>query len=647
MSSKIRKILAIGVAILMVFSFVGCEDNAKTESKSTSAVQNNGGSKDDVPVNQTPSGDTLTEVTVDYLDTSAMFSNRDTSNEYDTNEAELITLSGSTAKTHSGGVSLENGVLTISEEGVYVLKGDFNGQIIVDAPDTDKVQLVLDNVKITSDKAAAIYAKSADKLFITTAEKTDNSITADGNAYDDNGSNVDGAVFSKCDISVNGKGTLEITSQTNGIVSKDDVLVGGGAIVINAGNHGIDGKDSVRIADGYVNITSGKDGIHSENLEDTTKGFVYVKNGTFVLETTGDGISASTIVQLENGSYTITTSGDSDTSSKGIKSETSLIIQNGTYNVTSTDDGLHSALNTVIDNGTVNVSAKDDGVHSDNNVSINGGSLTVSQSYEGLEGQTINITNGTVEVHASDDGMNAGGGNDQSGFGGMGGHGGDRGNETFAGGNSGYINIKDGKVTVYADGDGLDANGTIYVSGGETVVIGPQSGGNGSLDYGMGAEITGGTFIAVGSNQMAQNFNVATQGAMLVTTSNGSEKIEIKDASGKVIYSLDPDINYSAVVFSSPEIKQGESYTVSANGGETTVEMTSTIYGAGKGFGGMGGHGGGGKGDRPNDNIAEMDPSENMPEFTPPNPPENMPGFGASPYDIPHGISISEDTPQF
>ncbi len=637
LSSKIRKILALSVAVLMVFSFAGCEDNTKSDSQNTSAVENNGGSKDDVPVNQTPSGDTLTEITVDYLDTSAMFSNRDTSNEYDTNDAEIITLSGSTAKTNAGGVSLENGVLTITKEGVYVLKGNFNGQIVIDAPDTDKVQLVFDNAKITSDKAAAIYAKSADKLFITTTDKTDNSITATGSVYDENGSNIDGAIFSKCDVCLNGKGTLEITSQTNGVVSKDDVIIGGGAIVINAGNHGIDGKDSVRIADGYVNVNSTKDGIHSESLEDTTKGFVYVKNGTFVLDTTGDGISSSMIVQLENGSYTITTSGDSNTSSKGIKSETSLIIQNGTYDITSTDDGLHSALNTVIDNGTVNVSAKDDGVHSDNNVSINGGSLTISQSYEGLEGQTINITDGTIEIHASDDGMNAGGGNDQSGFGGMGGHGGDRGDETFTGGATGYINIKGGKVTVYANGDGLDANGTVYISGGETAVIGPQSGGNGSLDYGMGAEITGGTFIAVGSNQMAQNFNVATQGAMLVTTSNGSEKIEIKDASGNVIYSLDPDINYSAIVFSSPEIKEGETYTVSANGGETTVEMTSTIYGSGKGFGGKGG--------KPNGNIADMEPGGNMPEFTPPDHPDNMPDWSAPPDGIPHGIDISEDTP--
>ncbi|MBE6836861.1 MAG: carbohydrate-binding domain-containing protein [Ruminococcus sp.] len=625
MNSKIRKILALGVAILMVFSFVGCEDNAKSDSQNTSAVQNNGGSKDDVPVNQTPSGNTLTEVRVDYLDTSNMFSNRDTSNSYETNKSELITLKGDTAQTNAEGVSLADGVLTISEEGIYVLKGDFNGQIIVDAPDTDKIQLVLNGVKITSDKSAGIYVKQADKLFVTTADGSENSITATGNAYTDNGTNVDGAVFSKCDVSVNGKGTLNIESATNGIVSKDDVIIGGGTIIINAGNHGIDGKDSIRIADGNFTIKSGKDAIHSENADDTTKGFVYIAKGDFDLEATGDGISSSMIVQLEKGNYNIKTSGSQSTSSKGIKSETSLIIQGGSFDITSTDDGLHSSLNTVIDGGTVVISSSDDGIHSDNNVSINDGDVIITDCYEGLEGQTINITGGTVEIHASDDGMNAAGGNDQSGFGGMGKPQGDRGPDGFAGGESttGYVNISGGKVTVYAKGDGIDANGTVNVSGGETAVIGPENGGNSSLDFGKGAEITGGTFIAVGAKQMAQNFTSSTQGAILVTVTNGSEKVEIKDNSGKVIYSLDPDINYTSVVFSSPEIKEGESYTVSANGDNLAVEMTSTIYGGGNGFGmGGGNFGEGGPGGMREPGKGPDGDAGNMPA----NPPEDFRG---------------------
>lgn len=636
MNFNFKKTVAVFASLAVVFSFAGCNEDKNGKTTTTTTAQQNGGSKDDIQVNQTPSQDTLTEVTVDYLDTTSMFSNRDTNNSYEESDAELITLDGTSAKTNAGGVSLENGVLTISKEGVYVLSGSFNGQIVIDAPDTDKVQLVLKDAEITSDSSAAIYVKQADKLFVTTTDGSENKITATGAAVDDNGTNVDGAVFSKCDICVNGKGTLEINSTVgNGIVSKDDLIVGGGKYVVNAGNHGFDGKDSVRIADGDITVTSAKDGIHAENTEDTSKGFVYIEKGTFNLTTTGDGIASSMIVQIENGDYTIKTSGSSDVSSKGIKSETSLIINNGSFDITSTDDGLHSALNTVVNNGEITVSSDDDGVHSDNNISINGGTLNITKCYEGLEGQTINITGGTVELHASDDGMNAAGGNDQSGFGGMGDGnfgGGGRGPDAFAGGENatGYINISGGKVTVYAGGDGIDANGTIYVSGGETAVIGPENGGNGSMDYGMGAEITGGTFIAVGSSQMALNFSSGTQGAMLVTVSNGSDDLSIKDSNGNELYSCSPDINYSSVVFSSPDIKQGESYTVSANGSDYTVEMTSLLYGSGNGFGGMGGgnFGGGGRGDKPNYDMGNMNPGGNMPE------------------DLPEGMEMPPEMPQ-
>lgn len=609
MNFKERKILSIAVAILMTFGFSGCNDTDTNGKNSTADSQQSQSPDDNTTINQLPSGNTLTEITVDYLDTSDMFSDRELSCEYDSNDAELIELSGENAQTNAGGVSLKDGVLTITSEGVYVLRGQLDGQIVIEADESDKIQLVFDNATITTDKGCAVYVKSADKLFITTTEKSDNRITANGDAYTDGETNVDGAVFSKCDVCLNGKGTLEITSQANGVVSKDDVVIGGGAYVINAENHGIDGKDSVRIADGYVNINAGKDGIHSENTEDTTKGFVYVKNGTVILETEGDGISASSILQLENGNYTITTTGDSDKSSKGIKSSSNIIIQNGTYSVDSTDDGLHSALNAVVENGQLTISSDDDGIHCDGNVSINGGTVTVADSYEGIEGQTINLIDGVIEIHSSDDGINASGGNDQSGFGGI------RDKDTFVEGSSAYINIAGGKITVYANGDGVDSNGQIYVSGGETAVIGPVSGGNGSIDC-NGAEITGGTFIAVGSGQMAQNFSKASQGAFMINVSSGNQKVEIKDASGNVIYSLDPGINYSAVIFSSPEIKEGETYTVSANGGEATVEMTSIIVGSGNGMGGPGGHTGGGKGERP-DNMQfpddmGMTPPENM-----------------------------------
>lgn len=53
---------------------------------------------------------------------------------------------------------------------------------------TDKVQLVLNGVTITSATSAAIYVREADKVFITTAAGTDNTLSNGGEyvAIDEN-----------------------------------------------------------------------------------------------------------------------------------------------------------------------------------------------------------------------------------------------------------------------------------------------------------------------------------------------------------------------------------------------------------------------------------------------------------------------------
>ena len=40
-----------------------------------------------------------------------------------------------------------------------------DGMVIVDAEDTDKIQLVLDDVSISNSQSAALYIRSADKVF--------------------------------------------------------------------------------------------------------------------------------------------------------------------------------------------------------------------------------------------------------------------------------------------------------------------------------------------------------------------------------------------------------------------------------------------------------------------------------------------------
>lgn len=257
---------------------------------------------------ETKADDSKTDETKDGgAETDETKADESETNESETNETE----------TASSGVSISGNIITITKEGTYVLSGALSeGQIVVDA-DSAKVQLVLDNADITCASSAAIYVKNADKTFITLAEGSENILmnTAEYEAIDDN--NIDAVIFSKDDLTLNGKGTLTINSEYgHGIVSKDDLKLVGGTCNITAKTHALSGKDSVRIAAGTYNLTSGKDGIHSENGDEEEKGFVYIASGDFTIESTGDGIDASYVVQIDDGDFDITAGGGAENATK-------------------------------------------------------------------------------------------------------------------------------------------------------------------------------------------------------------------------------------------------------------------------------------------------------------------------------------------
>ena len=317
----------IGAAVIMAMSVTACS-TVKNSGTEISAAQTSAGLADGATVNGIYSYDdmfTERDLDVGYDESSAVKINladdstivtvgdnteTDASKSEETRADESVT---NETETASSGVSISGNIITITKEGTYVFSGALSeGQIVVDA-DSAKVQLVLDNADITCASSAAIYVKNADKTFITLAEGSENILmnTAEYEAIDDN--NIDAVIFSKDDLTLNGKGTLTINSEYgHGIVSKDDLKLVGGTYNITAENHALSGKDSVRIADGTYNLTSGKDGIHSENADDDEKGFVYIASGDFTIESTGDGIDASYVVQIDDGDFDITAGGGAE-----------------------------------------------------------------------------------------------------------------------------------------------------------------------------------------------------------------------------------------------------------------------------------------------------------------------------------------------
>lgn len=250
----------------------------------------------------------------DILDLSGVFSDRDLAGDYDESAAIAIELTGDTAVCSSDAVTVNGSQVVLSEEGVYLLSGALtDGQILIDAADTDKVQLVLAGADITSATSAAIYARAADKVFLTLAEGTENTL-ANGGSYvatDDN--NVDAVIFSKTDLTLNGAGSLTINAQAgHGVVSKDDLVVTGGSYTVSAASHGLSGKDCLAIAGGSFTITSGKDGLHADNSDDTSLGWLYLADGSYAIASQGDAVSASGALQIDGGDFTLSTGDGSE-----------------------------------------------------------------------------------------------------------------------------------------------------------------------------------------------------------------------------------------------------------------------------------------------------------------------------------------------
>ncbi len=151
---------------------------------------------------------------------------------------------------------------------------------------------MLDNAASPA-SGAPIYIKDADKVFITLANDSVNKLTVDGDYVQSDDNTVDGAIFSKADLTLNGAGALTIDARYgHGVVSKDSLVITGGAYTITAAAHGLSGKDNVCIRAGTFTISSGKDGIHVENADDAALGYLYIAGGEFHIAASGDSFDA-------------------------------------------------------------------------------------------------------------------------------------------------------------------------------------------------------------------------------------------------------------------------------------------------------------------------------------------------------------------
>lgn len=587
-------------------------DNADTTSESTDS-ENAMESASDINFDLE-----LTESTID-----TEFTDREKSGSYKASEAVKITLNKTTATVSGSGAKADGSTITITEEGVYVVSGTLeDGQIIVDASDSDKVQIVLDGVHINCETNAAIYVREADKVFITLAENSSNTLGG-GNEYtqiDDN--TVDGVIFSKSDLVCNGTGSLTIEADyKHGIVSKDDLVITGGTYKIAAADNGITAKDQIKILDGSFDIDAANSAVKAKNTDDAELGNIYIAGGIFTIEAEQDGFHATGSIVVDDGTITVNSGDD------GFHAELDTVIHGGTILVEKSNEGLEGK-RVVVNGGDITINASDDGINAANSGddgvnAINPGANAVGSGDDDSNAASSN-NDSSAAVNSGDDGSISGeadgkepqqmppdtengsdmqpsqdfdpenapsDGNAPQNF--------DPGNAPSdgdapqkmqggpgGGGNSElYIKITGGTLTVSADGDGLDSNGGLLVTGGTTIVYGPTSDGDSALDYDGSAIATGGTLAAIGSAGMTESFSEDSTQPVITyyctETQSAATTITLTDSDGSALFTIAPEKAYASIVFTCSEMKLDATYTLTAGTDNEEITLTDIITTAG------------------------------------------------------------------
>ena len=332
---------------------------------------------------------------------TSYFTDKDYDTSYDEKSASTVTLSGSTATVSGEGVAVSDSTVTISKSGTYVISGQSDGvQIKIEAEKTDDVHIVLNGVAMTNTNAA-ISAKSAGHVYVTLVDGTTNSLSDSATNSDEK---ADAAFFSKVDLTINGKGTLNVDGKkNNGIKANDTLHITGGTYNITAVGDAFNVNDELNITGTTMTIDAKEDGVKVDNDEDTSVGTMHLSNNKITVTAGDDGIHASGDLVIDSGTYTV------KNSTEGLEGK-SITINGGDISIYSTDDGVNAANKNAQQseifftmnggNLTVEVGKGDtDPIDSNGNITVTGGTIKmIGQSGFDFDG-TATYTGGDIYLN--------------------------------------------------------------------------------------------------------------------------------------------------------------------------------------------------------------------------------------------------------
>ena len=560
---KLIRLLIVSVLAATLFVFTACN-----RSESGSSVKSGA---------SIIAGDTSVSKTTSVSAAAAVTDSTVTATE-STDEFTVVTTDGAVPEKSGD-------VYTITAAGTYTLSGRLDGQIVVEAADTDTVVIELSGATIVYSKDSPVKILSADKAEISAKSGTENVIKDTRSAKKtDVETQGEGAVYAKCDLKLKGTGTLVVEGgYNNGVHTTKDLTVQKLSLKVTAYDNAIKGNDSVTVKSGtVVAISTHGDGIKTQNTDANGKGEVRgdvtFTGGSIAVYAAGDGIQAAhnfetsadadgnvPTVVIYTGSYSgYTASGASTTSYKGVKAQNELNVNAGYITLNTYDDGLHCDHGTAFTAGgtglgTINITGGEiamtvyspanktpggkvgpggrgnqisvkgaDGIHADYKLNISGGKITIDSSYEGLEANVITVSGGETCVSANDDGVNA-----------------SKGVETpqiiITGG---YLDVA---VSPSGDTDGIDSNGTYTQTGGVVIAMGPNQQNMSAIDADGSVKITGGTLIVIGYGRVSTGGSVKTYTLSLHSAGSHTVTIDGKAYTFNNAYSYGQTKCYSSV----------------------------------------------------------------------------------------------------
>ena len=498
---------------------------------------------------------------------------------YDESQASQITLADQTATVTGQGASFSDQTLTITQAGTYVLTGSGkNIKLVVEAADTDQVHLVFQNLTLEGE-GTLLRINKAQEVVISLAEGSQNALT-ESQASDDE--EVKATIHSQVPLTLNGTGNLTLTALTkNALEEEDDLKVLGGTYTVKAANHGFKAEGALDIEAATLSIEAGKDGLHAEHDETTERANISLNPTQLSIAAAEDGVDAGNELTIKGGTITVSQS------EEGL--EARVIRQlGGDVTIKSSDDGVNASAGSSNKTSDTSATSKTTDASATSNSADTSSSAsqsttdsatastpdrkaTAAPAAASQADQANKDKNQTPPAPPAGQAPPQGGQPPQNGQGpgGMPPGGQEESDPSL------QIILEGGTLTIDAEGDGIDSNGTVSISGGSLVVNGSVQGGNGPLDAAGDITITGGTVWALGTSDMLQGFAQGSTQASITANIAGTagQTLIILDANGKEVARQTASKDFQAVIMSSADLVDGQTYTIQVEGTPQTATV--------------------------------------------------------------------------